>query len=360
MRNSSKPTALSIWLTCLCTLLVLSSSGTTVVLSRQEGRVVRDRVHGSSLEQTMTGESPERAVAVYLPPSYDTALNKKYPVIYLLHGFGDGDWPKSWPTIEQVMNNGITERKFGEMIVVMPDESTKAGGSFYTNSPVTGNWEDFTTKDLVSYIDRNYRTLGQASSRGIAGYSMGGYGALKLGMKHPETYSAVYAMNPGVLGWAADLSIENPAFASVLKIKSDDDVLKARGFHYEPAIISAAQAFSPNPGRPPFFVDFPFEMVKGKLQPAQPAFSKWEENFPLNMVERYKASLLKLRGIRFDSAYEDEFTHIPITSRRLSAALTKLGVAHTFEEYHGNHHGGITERLYARVLPYFGSLLEAK
>lgn len=161
--------------------IVLAFLAAPVALA-QEGRLVREKVHGSSLEKTVTGESADRSVSVYLPPSYDTAPNKRYPVVYLLHGITDTDetwitpWKKNdpWQTLQGVMNRGIAEKRFGEMIIVMPDELTKWGGSFYTNSTVTGNWEDFTVKDLVTYIDGKYRTLAQPSSRGIAGHSMGG------------------------------------------------------------------------------------------------------------------------------------------------------------------------------------------
>ncbi|HEV3469179.1 MAG TPA: alpha/beta hydrolase-fold protein, partial [Pyrinomonadaceae bacterium] len=218
----------------LCVSLLLALCAAPSALA-QEGRLVRESVHSRALEKTVTGESPDRSVIVYLPPSYDTSPAKRYPVVYLLHGITDRnevwarEWTKrndSWGTIQGVMNGGIAEGLFGEMIVVMPDQLTKWGGSFYTNSTVTGNWEDFTVRELVSHIDGKYRTLAAAASRGLAGHSMGGYGAIKLGMKHPEVYSVVYAMNPAVLGWARDLTIENPAFASVLEMKTPEDAVK--------------------------------------------------------------------------------------------------------------------------------------
>ncbi len=334
----------------------------------QNGKLVRETVHGTSLEKTVTGESPDRMVSVYLPPSYGTS-QKRYPVVYLLHGIADTDetWIKAWTekndgfaTLQAVMDKGIAEGKFGEMIIVMPDEKTKWFGSFYTNSAVTGNWEDFTTKELVGFIDKKYQTIAASSSRGIAGHSMGGYGAIKLGMKHPDIYSVVYAMNPALLGWARDLSSENSAFQEVLKAKSFDELTK--GSIYTVGIVTVAQAFSPNPNRPPFFCDLPFAMVDGKLQPDEPGFSKWQENFPINMVGQYRANLVKLRGLRFDSGYEDEFTHIPPTTRSFSATLTNLGVNHIFEEYNGDHRNrmwGRTGRLYTEVLPYFWLLLES-
>jgi S-formylglutathione hydrolase len=339
----------------------------------QEGRLVRESVRGVSLEKNMTKESPDRRVSVYLPPSYDKEPGKRYPVVYLLHGITDtdGTWVNSWgvpgtegwATIPEVMNSGIAARRFGEMIIVMPNELTNWGGSFYTNSSATGNWEDFTVKDLVSHIDRKYRTLARASSRGIAGHSMGGYGAIKLGMKHPDVYSVVYGLNPAALGWGRDLTIENPAFAYVLRnnVTTPDDALK--GGLYSLAAIVVAQAFSPNPARPPLYVDFPFVLVDGKLRPAEPAFSKWQENFPTNMVEKYQSNLSKLRGLRFDSGYEDEFTHIPPTARALSSVLTAHGVEHVFEEYNGDHRNrlwGRTGRLATEVLPYFWLLLDSQ
>jgi hypothetical protein len=192
---------------------------------------------------------------------------------------------------------------------------------------------------------------------------MGGYGAIKLGMKYPDVYSVVYGLNPAVLGWGRDLTIENPSFAYVLKenVKTPEEALK--GGLYSLGIIVVAQAFSPNPARPPLYVDLPFTLVNGKLRPSEPAFSKWQENFPTNMVEKYASNLSKLRGLRFDSGYEDEFTHIPPTSRALSSVLTAHGIEHVFEEYNGDHRNrlwGRTGRLATEVLPYFWLLLDSQ
>jgi S-formylglutathione hydrolase len=344
----------------------------TQAASAQEGRLVREKVHGVSLEKNVTSESPDRSVSVYLPPSYDKSPNKRYPVVYLLHGITDTDgawifpWDKNggpWQTIPGVMNLGLAEKRFGEMIVVMPDERTNWGGSFYTNSAATGNWEDFTVKDLVSYIDGKYRTLARASSRGIAGHSMGGYGAIKLGMKHPDVFSVVYGMNPAVLGWGRDLTIENPSFKFLLTkpVAAPEEAFK--GGIYALGAIVVAQAFSPNPARGPLFLDLPFKLVDGKMLPSEPAFSKWQENFPIYMVEKYQANLAKLRGLRFDSGYEDEFTHIPPTARTLSNELTARGIEHVFEEYNGDHRNrlwGRSGRMASEILPYFWLLLDSQ
>ena len=329
-----------------------------------QGKIVSEKIHSPALEKTATGESPDRDVAVYLPPGYDASPAKRYPVIYLLHGIGDThetwtDDAEDWSNIKSVMDKSIGEGRLRAMIIVMPDERTKWFGSFYVNSAATGNWEDFTVKDLVNFVDRKYRTITKPASRGIAGHSMGGYGAITLGMKHPEVYSVVYGMNPGLIGWGGDLTIESPAFKSVLEAKTFDEILQ--GGALTAGTLTVAQAFSPNPNKPPFYADFPFKMVDGKLQPDEPAYTKWQDNFPVNMVGKYKLNLLKLKGLKFDSGYDDEYRFIPINSRALSLALTSNGIAHVFEEYNGDHRNrmwGRGGRLSTEVLPFFEMLLE--
>jgi hypothetical protein len=167
------------------------------------------------------------------------------------------------------------------------------------------------------------------------------------------------------MGWSKDLSIDNPAFVKALDAKNFDELMGLfnKGDFYPAAIVTVAQAFSPNPNRPPFYVDFPFAKVNGKLQPAEPGFTKWQENFPVNMIARYRANLLKLRGIRFDSGYEDEFLFIPPNNRALSTTLTGIGIEHVFEEYNGDHRNrlwGRKGRIYNEVFPYFWLLLDSQ
>ncbi len=350
---------------CRVTTFLILVLVCTHALALRGGVVEHHQVHGQSLKHNVTGEETSRTVAVYLPPAYEDEPGRRYPVVYLLHGIMDTEteWTvpwydpdDPWGTIERLMNQGIAAGRLQPMIIVMPDQKTRAAGSFYANSAVTGNWEDFTVHELVNWTDERYRTISHVASRGIAGHSMGGYGALVLAMKYPDRFSVVYAMNPAVLGWAGDLSTENPAFRTVI---DRSDWSEMDGF-YEPAVICIGQAFSPNPDRPPFFVDLPFKVENNQLVPNQPAFDLWEAHFPLNMAARYQANLKRLKGIRFDSGYEDEFTHIPPTNRAFSKRLTELGVRHIFEEYNGDHRNrlwGETGRLYTEVLPWFSLLL---
>src|SRR5579885_628462 len=151
----------------------------------KKGTVEKIKVHGKSLEGNLEGDSPDRDVFVYLPPSYAKQPNRRYPVVYFLHGYGVNA-ERYWnmmtvsDTADKLMGSGAAH----EMILVHPDAFTIYNGSMYSNSPTTGDWEDFIAHDLVSYIDSHYRTITTREGRGLAGHSMGGYGTVRIGMKH--------------------------------------------------------------------------------------------------------------------------------------------------------------------------------
>ena len=162
------------------------------------GTVVVDRLYSVNLENA-AGENPTRRLTVYLPPGYEES-QQRYPVIYYLHGF---TWSDSLMIavdhFGKLLDKAVATNKIRHVIVVMPDQHTRFRGSFYTNSSYTGNWADFTAQDVVDYIDRNYRTIPDRESRAVAGHSLGGQGAIKMGMWFPEVFSSVYALSPAVL-----------------------------------------------------------------------------------------------------------------------------------------------------------------
>jgi len=329
----------------------------------QGGRVVNEVVHAKSLENTVTKENPDRNVAVYLPPSYDVTTGRRYPVLYLLHGIGDDEkvWLRAWQpgnqgfdSIPALMDSAIAYDRFGEFIVVMPDGKSNWFGSFYVNSESTGDWEEFFTKELVDFIDGKYRTIAAPGNRAIAGHSMGGYGAITLGMKYPDVFRTVYGMNPAIIDWGGDLTIDQPGFRTALEAKSFEDLMKKPDV-FVMGSVTVCQAFSPNPSKPPFYCDFPFKLENERLVPSEPGFSEWEAHSPIRMVAKYRANLLKLEGIKFDSGYEDEFRFIPINSRELSKQLTNNGIKHVFEEYNGDHRNrlwGWDGRILNEVMPF--------
>ena len=134
--------------------------------------VERINIHGAALEGNLEGDAVDRDVIVFLPPSYATQKNRRYPVVYALHGYSIG--AEQWTneihvpqTIEGAFAQGAQE-----MIVVLPDSKTMHNGSMYSSSVTTGDFEQFVAHDLVSYIDAHYRTIANRTSRGLVGHSM--------------------------------------------------------------------------------------------------------------------------------------------------------------------------------------------
>src|SRR4029079_14964305 len=145
-------------------------------------------VHGAALEGNLENDAVDRDVIVFLPPSYETNQSRRYPVVYALHGYSIGadQWSKEIhvpQTIEGALAQGAQE-----MIVVLPDSKTVHNGSMYSSSVTTGDFEQFISHDLVSYIDAHYRTIPSRRSRGLAGHSMGGYGATRIGIRHADVF----------------------------------------------------------------------------------------------------------------------------------------------------------------------------
>lgn len=323
------------------------------------------KVHSAALEKNILGDPADQDVAVYLPPSYKIATARRYPSLYLLHGFDSNI--RSWTShgyqemnLQQSMDALIASQQAQELIVVVPNGRNAYLGSFYTNSSVNGGWEDYILHDLVAYIDSHYRTLPSADSRGIAGHSMGGYAAIMIGMKHPQIFGAVYAMSPCCLGMVGDLTSSNPAWRSVLAVKN------AEQFAQEPdsierfwtdALLSLAAAFSPNPSKAPLFVDLPYRDQNGNLVPSEPAWTEWHEKMPLEIVSNYGTNLSRLRGLAIDYGLEDDFSHIPLSTQRFSEKLTELGVPHVLAAYRGDHSDHIRERFETMVAPFFSRIL---
>ena len=186
------------------------------------GRVASFFITAKSL-QNSGGENPNRKVSVYLPPNYETG-SKRFPVIYYLHGFMGTDSISA--NMKMILDRGISQQKIRPFILVIASQYTLYEGSFYTNSALTGNWADFTAKELVEYVDKNFRTIATRESRGIGGHSMGGYGAIKMGMLFPEVFSSVYALSPGLLAFVKEFGPNSDSFKELGKIKSVEELKK--------------------------------------------------------------------------------------------------------------------------------------
>lgn len=320
-----------------------------------------------SLAGNLLGDPATQRVFVYLPPSYRAQTAKRYPTLYLLHGYigSPDDWFKGGyqgMNLQAEMDSLIAKGTSSEMIVVVPNGRNAYLGSFYTNSSVTGNWEDYIYRDLVNYVDGKYRTIARSASRGIAGHSMGGYGAFMLAMKHPDVFSAVYSLSPCCMAMEGDLSVENTVWPKVAKVNSRDIFTKEPASlddFFNLAMIAVSAAFSPNKELAPMYVDHPFIVGEGRMVRNEPAYSNYRSKMPLYLIERYRANLLKLRGIALDVGEFEEFSHILSATPMVSNELSQRAIPHSFEIYKDGDHGNkIRERFNTKLMPFFSTILE--
>ena len=172
--NRVTTTLLTILLFTLFSSVTPSQQGTAPATT---SKLLELKIQAPSLKGNLLGDPTEQPAYVYLPPGYEGST-KRYPTLYLLHGFTSNSsvWINGQyqgMRLQTLMDDLIKNGKVREMIVVAANGSNAYKGSFYANSVVTGNWEDFIVRDLVNYVDTNYRTSRRAESRGIAGHSMG-------------------------------------------------------------------------------------------------------------------------------------------------------------------------------------------
>jgi pimeloyl-ACP methyl ester carboxylesterase len=318
-----------------------------------------DTIVAPSLAGNLIGDTNRREVTVYLPPSYAKNRQKRYPVVYLLHGFAANHRAFMAGVYTNMntrlsMDSLIREGLVKEMIVVTPNARNAFDGSFYRNSVTTGNWEDFVYRDLVSFIDRRYRTIRNRSGRGIAGHSMGGYGALWVGMRHPETFSAIYALSPCCLRDFGAVSQRGAGpWKAALRVREKPDILKA-GFTAD-LLLALAAVYSPNASKPPLFIDLPNRLEGDSIVEVPAIAAKWLAS-PMSFVTQYASNLRRMH-VAFDAGRQDALKDIPISVTMLDSALTELKVAHTAELYDGDHMRRIRSRIETHAMPFFSKVL---
>ncbi|MBN7813077.1 esterase [Algoriphagus sp. H41] len=318
----------------------------------QQGHKERVKVHSTALEGNLIGDPADRDVTVYLPPSYQSHPEKRFPVLYMLHGFTDTDsqwfgWEAHWINLQEVIEKSIAEGLSKEMIVVMPNAFNTFKGSMYASSATVGDWETFVTKELVQYVDSKYRTLAKKESRGLAGHSMGGYGTLRLGMKYPEVYAAIYALSPCCMDGGAST---NPEMIAKLEGMSKDQIQGASFF--EVATLATSAAFAPNPKNPPFYLDLPAK--DGEARPE--VINKIIANRTLTTIDQYIPNLKKLGAIAMDAGTEDR--GISEATKKLHEVLDAYQIPHLYESYEGDHLNRIAERIQTKALPFFSEKLK--
>jgi len=364
----------------------------------KQGTVEHIKVHGKSLEGNLEKDSPDRDVFVYLPPDYATNATKRYPVVYMLHGYGlTAERWMPFTKMAEASDKNIAAGTMKGMILVNPDAYTIYNGSMYSSSVTIGDWESFIADDLVSYVDSHYRTIANRDSRGLGGHSMGGYGTIRIGMKRPDVFSSMYIMsaccllnNPRPPAAAAQgargatpaaaatpttptTPAGTPATAPTAPpVPTNATATLAAGQRGAPPSGAAAApgagnrgggrggftntasaeaaAWSANPNNAPKFFDEPVK--DGQLQPL--IVAKWLANSPLAMIDQYVTNLKKYKAIAGEVGLQDT---LKASNVQLDQMMSDLGLAHTFETYEGDHTNRVPLRIETRVLPFFSNNL---
>jgi pimeloyl-ACP methyl ester carboxylesterase len=258
-----------------------------------------------------------------------------------------------------------------EMMWVIVSGQNSLGGSFYVNSPVSGNWEDFIINDVVGYVDKNYRTITSGDSRGIAGFSMGGFGALNLAMRHPDLFGAVYALSPGLFApdglsnsqmfshqseIEAFLGLENELAAFSPEEAEAQFVRRANQGSNLLFAVAYGAAFAPNPTKQAPYIDYPYNGAGD--QPDNEVWKKWESGYGglTEKIQLYKDNLLKLKGIIVDYGTRDPYRWIPEGCEFFSQQLEAANIPHQLMSFEGRH-GPLSDRAEAVMLPFFAEAL---
>jgi|SRR5271157_117070 len=313
------------------------------------------KIHGEALEGNLEGDAVDRDVVVFLPPSYAKDKHRRYPVVYALHGFSIGaeQWTHEIHVPQTI--EGAFAQSAKEMIVVLPDSKTVYGGSMYSSSVTTGDFEQYVAHDVVAYIDAHYRTIPSSTGRGLVGHSMGGYGAARIGMKHPDVFSSLYIMSPCCLSPMGSRPA-NPAMekatASVEKelesVKTPADAVGLSFFAR--AQLASAAAWSPDPRNPPLYLDLPRK--DGVPQPN--VIEKWAANAPLAFADQYIDNMRQYHAIATDVGDQDGLRFDTI---KLHQILDNYGIGNSFEIYHGTHTSAVADRFQNHVIPFFSKNL---
>jgi S-formylglutathione hydrolase FrmB len=286
-------------------------------------QMAADPSQGSVRPDTLWSQSlgARKEFVVYLPPSYGSEPARRYPVVYYLHGLTGNQW--DWVrngSLDGTMDS-LVESGAPEMIIVMPDgddgwfttwntlgsyadckrrpPEREAAESYCVPWP---HYDEYIARDLVAYVDSTYRTIADGAHRGIAGLSMGGYGAISIALRYPEVFAAA-ASHSGVL---SPMYAGPEPFAAPPRYFRDMDSLREATGRFWPVL------------RPVFGADT----------------IGWIARDPARMAALLVKRRVPRPALYFDVGTSDQFVN---ENRAFDFELTALGFAHTYREWPGDH-----------------------
>lgn len=334
----------------------------TLVTLEHSSKVLRDNP---------LGDPHVRKLIVWLPPQYDSAPGRRFPVLVDLAGFmGSGLGHVGWKNFSENLPERVArlvhEKRMAAAIIVFPDCFTALGGNQYINSSAIGRYADYLTREIVPFVDREFRTHASREHRGCFGKSSGGYGAIVHGMKYPQVWGAIANHSGDAYfdfvyrhDWPNTLTelakhrevpvIEGRVDVTKLSARTGRGVDDGRVRRFLEKVWSKkrlsmseghalmnlcmAATYDPDPRAPNGF-RLPFDLETGEL--IEQRWRAWQKHDPINMVRANANNLKLLRGVFIDCGWRDQY-HIHYGARILSKRLRAAGVKHTYEEFDDTH-----------------------
>lgn len=310
--------------------------------SRERGSLRVHTLGSEVLKGNALGDPTERDLHLYLPPGYDE--KKRYPALLCLVGFtGTGasafNVDPLGEDLRRRLDRLITSGACPPVIVAAPDCFTRVGGNQYINSTATGRYEDYLLQEVLPFVQARH----DVGEWGVFGKSSGGYGAMVLGMRHPDVFRAI-ADHSGDAGFelcyipdfsdALDRYREYGGPTRFLDRFWTDENRHRKKWMRGLNILGMAAHYSPNPSSPHLGLDLPFDLETGEVR--WDVWKRWQAWDPVNMADTHADALKKLALVYVDCGSRDEF-NLHWGARSLSKKLERLGVAHRYEEFEDGH-----------------------
>lgn len=281
-------------------------------VTKRTDTLVKYRFESKAIVQGKLETRPEATLFVSLPDSYRSSRNRRYPVVYALHGFGDG----GMSMILSLRGKAASGADVPEVIIVGVEGGNSLGGSFFANSPATGNWEDLVTSEAISLVDRKYRTIASREGRALAGYSMGGFGSWRIALSRPDLFCGAWAACPGAWdenGLADTLSGWNTTYRNAY-----------------------GAAYAPDLALPPPYARIP--KLDGSPEDAAIA-AEWQKGFGSadERLAAYAKQDYRLKLVSFAYGNRDGYGWIIRGTRFVADRMGKAGLPVEIREFRAGH-----------------------
>ncbi|GAC1442675.1 MAG: alpha/beta hydrolase-fold protein [Vulcanimicrobiaceae bacterium] len=335
-------------------------------LLRLAGDVRIDFVDAPALRGNALGDPSLRPLAIYTPPGFDPQGSRRYPVIYVLHGYG-GDVASSLAArpgernVVQWADRAIACGDMSPALLAIVDGNTRLGGSQYVDSIHNGDYATYVVRDVVAHVDAAYPTIAREGGRAVVGKSSGGFGAMYLAMTRPGVFAA-FASHSGDANFRGMYPGEFAATRRVLEAFDGSIAGFVASFEAKHTrspsetlaimIVGQAAAFSPR-AREAFAVDLPFDLATGGID--DDVFARWLAFDPAELCLEKHAELARLRLRYLDCGRRDEFG-LDAGARIIASRMRALGLDVQHAEFDDGHRG-IAYR-YAVSLPALTRVLE--